>query len=116
MPSTSKLLRDTAMAVALVASTSAVIAQPALPSPEATDPVKLELMQGFPPPPDKVVRLGSLLRFPNGRWGFHHLRELGPTAQVWRGDEMTAAVREAPQEMGSLAFDDDKGGKTTLAD
>ncbi|MCE3269741.1 MAG: beta-lactamase family protein [Ramlibacter sp.] len=116
MHSPSKTIRAIAAAVALIASTSAVIAQPALPSPEATDPLKLELMQGFPPPPDKVVRLGSLLRFPNGRWGFHHLRELGPTAQVWRGDEKTAAARENPQEMGALAFDDGKGGKTTLAD
>jgi CubicO group peptidase (beta-lactamase class C family) len=116
MHSTSKPLLDIAAAVALILGTSAGIAQNALPSPEATDPVKLELMQGFPPPPEKVVRLGSLLRFPNGRWGFHHLRELGPTAQVWRGDEKTAATREMPQEMGALVFDDDKGGKTTLAD
>jgi CubicO group peptidase (beta-lactamase class C family) len=115
MHSTSKSLRAIA-AVALIVSTSAVIAQPALPSPEATDPVKLELMQGFPPPPDKVVRLGSLLKFPNGRWGFHHLRELGPTAQVWRGDEKTSAARETLQEMGALAFDDDKGGRTTLVE
>jgi CubicO group peptidase (beta-lactamase class C family) len=116
MHSTFNSLRDVAAAVALIVGTSAVIAQPALPSPDATDPVKLELMQGFPPSPEKVVRLGSLLRFPNGRWGFHHLRELGPTAQVWRGDERTAAAPETPQEIGALAFDDDKGGKTTLAD
>lgn len=116
MHSTSKSFREIAAAVALILGTSTAIAQPALPSPEATDPVKLQLMQGFPPPPEKVVRLGSLLRFPNGRWGFHHLRELGPTAQVWRGDGKTTAVRETPQEMGTLAFDDDKGGRTTLAD
>lgn len=116
MHSPSKTIGAIAAAIALIASASAVIAQPALPSPEATDPLKLELMQGFPPPPDKVVRLGSLLRFPNGRWGFHHLRELGPTAQVWRGDDKTAAARESPQEMGALAFDDGKGGKTTLSD
>jgi CubicO group peptidase (beta-lactamase class C family) len=116
MHSTSKSLRDIAAAVALIVSTSAGIAQSALPSPEATDAVKLGLMQGFPPPPEKVVRLGSLLKFPNGRWGFHHLRELGPTAQVWRGDEKTTAARETPQELGGVVFDDDKGGQTTLAD
>jgi hypothetical protein len=116
MHTTFRSLRDIAAAVAFIVSTSAGIAQPALPSPEATDPVKLEVMQGFPPPPEKVVRLGSLLKFPNGRWGFHHLRELGPTAQVWRGDDKTAAPREALQDMGGLVFEDDKGGKTTLAD
>ena len=34
---------------------------PQLPPPEKTDPVALQLMQGFPPPPDKVVTLGTVL-------------------------------------------------------
>jgi CubicO group peptidase (beta-lactamase class C family) len=116
MQTPSKPLRAVAIAVALSIHAAAAMAQATQPSPEATDPVKLEVMQGFPPPAEKVVRLGTLLKFPNGRWGFHHLRELGPTAQVWRGDERPSTVRQAPQEMGALAFDDDKGGRTTLAD
>jgi CubicO group peptidase (beta-lactamase class C family) len=106
-----------AVATTLILAASASLAQaPAFPPPEATDPVKLELMKGFPPAPDKTVKLASVLKFPNGRWAFHHMRELGPTVQVWHGDEKPSALREMPQELGSVSFDDDKGGKTTLAD
>lgn len=105
-----------AVASALILTASAVAAQaPPLPAPEATDPVKLELMKGFPPAQDKTVRLSSVLRFPNGRWAFHHMRELGPTAQVWRGDEKPSVLRETPLDLGSIGFEDDKGGKTSLA-
>jgi CubicO group peptidase (beta-lactamase class C family) len=109
--------RAVAVACALILSASVSLAQaPPLPAPEATDPVKLELMKGFPPAPEKTVRLATVLKFPNGRWAFHHMRELGPTVQVWRGDDKPSVLREMPQEMGALGFDDDKGGKTTLAD
>lgn len=106
-----------AVASALILSASAVLAQaPPLPAPEATDPVQLELMKGFPPAQDKTVRLSSVLRFPNGRWAFHHMRELGPTAQVWRGDEKPSVLRQTLLDLGSIGFEDDKGGKTSLAD
>ncbi|CAN7765400.1 serine hydrolase [Variovorax sp. LjRoot290] len=117
MQNPSKPHRAVAVAVALILSASASLAQaPQPPPPEATDPVKLELMKGFPPAPDKTVRLSTVLKFPNGRWAFHHMRELGPTVQVWRGDEKPSIVREAQQDIGALKFEDDKGGKTTLAD
>jgi hypothetical protein len=106
-----------ALAAVLFLSASASMAQaPQPPPPEATDPVKLELMKGFPPAPEKTIRLASVLKFPNGRWAFHHMRELGPTVQVWRGDDKPSALREMPRQMGTLSFEDDKGGKTTLAD
>jgi len=117
MQNPSKPLRAVAVASALLLSASISLAQaPALPPPEATDPVKLELMKGFPPAPEKTVKLSTVLKFPNGRWAFHHMRELGPTVQVWRGDDKPAALREMPRELGAVSFDDDKGGKTTLAD
>jgi CubicO group peptidase (beta-lactamase class C family) len=103
-----------AVAIALLLGATASLAQ--APPPEATDPVKLELMKGFPPAPDKTVKLSNLLNFPNGRWAFHHMRELGPTVQVWRGDEAPSVLRQAPQEMDTLRFDDDKGGNISLAD
>ncbi len=89
---------------------------PALPPPESTNPVTLQLMQGFPPPPDKVVRLSTILKYPNARWAFHHLRELGPTAAVWRGNHYASPLPSAPRELDAMAFDDDKGNPTTLAD
>lgn len=116
MHSPTTAVRAIAAAASLFISASTAMAQAAIPSPDATDPVRLEVMQGFPPLADKVVRLGTLLKFPNGRWGFHHLRELGPTVQVWRGDERPSTLRESVQDIGTLAFDDDKGGKTNLTD
>lgn len=95
MHSPTTAVRAIAAAASLFISASTAMAQAAIPSPDATDPVRLEVMQGFPPLADKVVRLGTLLKFPNGRWGFHHLRELGPTVQVWRGDERPSTLRES---------------------
>ena len=112
-----KSRRAIAIAVVLMLGAAASMAQaPQQPPPEATDPVKLELMKGFPPPADKTVKLSTLLNFPNGRWAFHHMRELGPTVQVWRGDELPSVLRETPQQMDTLRFEDDKGANISLAD
>jgi CubicO group peptidase (beta-lactamase class C family) len=108
--------RAVAVAAALILSAAASLAQAPQPPPEDTDPVKLELMKGFPPPPDKTVRLSTVLKFPNGRWAFHHMRELGPTAQVWRGDGKPSVFREALQPMDTLRFEDDNGINISLAD
>src|SRR6185295_3167269 len=61
---------------------------PKLPSAAQTDPVANRVMQGFPAPADKTVRFndGSSGKFPDTRWAFSHIRELGPTANVWRGE------------------------------
>lgn len=88
---------------------------PQLPAPETTDPVTLELMKGFPPPPDKTVRLATILKYPNARWAFHHMRELGPTAAVWRGAAAPSALPAAPRTLDALAFQDDKGNATSIA-
>jgi CubicO group peptidase (beta-lactamase class C family) len=116
MHNSPKRLCAVALAAALFLAASASMAQAPQPPPPETDPVKLELMKGFPPPAEKIVKLSTVLRFPNGRWAFHHMRELGPTVQVWRGDEKPSLVREAPQAMDSLRLEDDQGGRITLAD
>lgn len=52
-----------------------------------SDPKKLGLMQGFPPPPDKLVTQpdSNFFSFPKLRWTVCHFRELLPTEQVSRG-------------------------------
>lgn len=69
---------------------------------------ELELMQGFPPPPDKQVVRGNFMQPPYNRWSFQHIRELHPTREIYRGsgpvaglnpnlldlDEVSATVRE----------------------
>ncbi len=116
MPLTSSSLSLALASAMLVLAHGSHAQAPALPPPDATDPVTLQLMQGFPPAPDKTVRLATVLKYPNGRWAFHHLRELGPTTAVWRGEGAPSALPAALIELDGLGFADDKGGKTTLAD
>lgn len=54
---------------------------------EKSDPVSLGWMQGFPPPPDKLIGQpdSNYFSFPKLRWTVCHLRELLPTKQVSRG-------------------------------
>ncbi len=73
--------------IAIPAYAQAPEAKP-LPTAAQTDPRVLGMMQGFPPPPDKIIRFadGTSSRFPYTRWAFSHIRELVPTANVSRGE------------------------------
>ena len=75
-----------------------------------SDPKARKVMQGFPPPPDKTVRLkdGSSWAFPDNRWAFSYQRELVPTTAVWRG-------RGAPSPLPMALRDDlDEVAFTTM--
>ena len=54
---------------------------------EESDPHVLGWMQGFPPPPDKLIMQpeSNFFSFPKLRWTVCHIRELMPTKQVSRG-------------------------------
>ena len=109
-------IRVATSAILALALTSGCEAQPKpqLPPPEATDPVALQLMQGFPPAPEKTVRLANELQFPNARWAFHHMRELGPTAAVWHGPGSPTPLAQAPRDLAPLRFDDGQGRQISL--
>ena len=115
MPRPSRLYASL-LAALLAAPLLAQAQAPTLPPPAATDPVTLGMMKGFPPPADRQVRLSTILKYPNLRWAYQHMRELGPTAAVWRGTDGPSALASAPRDLDALAFDDDKGTRTTLAD
>ena len=65
-----------------------------------TDPQSLGWMQGFPPPPEKLLRFddGSYYEFPQRRWSFSHMRELLPTSRVSRGDGPVCALPRADRD------------------
>lgn len=46
------------------------------------DPVELGVMQGFPPPADKLVTKANAMRFPNLVWALRNTRMMVPTARV----------------------------------
>jgi CubicO group peptidase (beta-lactamase class C family) len=93
----------------------------AYPDGNASDPNALGWMRGSPPPPAKRVRFedDQLLGFPQLRWSLSHMRELVPTAAVWRGtapaSDMGAAGRDSEAAIDALTFDDLQGRRHTWA-
>ncbi len=79
----------------------------AFPDAAASDPLRLGLMEGFPPSPEQTVAFadGSAWAFPRTRWAFSHMRELFPTANVSRGAGAAAALPKAQRDdLDSVAF------------
>jgi hypothetical protein len=105
----------TALAAATLFAAAAAHGQ-VLPPPETTDPVALGTMQGFPPAPDKTVRLATLLKYPNARWALHHIRELGPTVTVWRGEGVASKLPAAARALDRIQFDDAEGRRIDVAE
>lgn len=85
---------------------SAQTPPPTLPDPAATSVEALGWMQGFPPPPDKLIvfenGVGGV--FPRNRWTFSHVRETVPTANVWRGGGAASALPAAPRDLDGVTF------------
>ena len=92
------------------------------PDGNASDPEALGLMQGSPPPVTKRIRFEDdrYLDFPQIRWSLSHMRELVPTAAVWRGagpaSDIGIATRGSEAGIDALAFDDLHGRRHTWAD
>ena len=91
------------------------------PDADASDPVVLAWMQGSPPPPEKLIRFQDdrFLEFPQIRWTLSHMRELAPTAAVWRGGGASSDLGVAPRDLeasiDALTFVDLFGRRLTWA-
>ena len=74
----------------------------------------MDLMTGFPPPPDKLVTLANWRTPPFNRWAFNHVSELVPSAFVRSSSGATPLDADRRGMAGfrlshagrSLAFDD----------
>ena len=79
---------------------------------KSSDPNALGLMQGTPPAPDKRIRFedNRMLDFPQIRWSLSHMRELVPTANIWRGNaaasELGALDEPTVAAIDALMFED----------
>jgi CubicO group peptidase (beta-lactamase class C family) len=77
-----------------------------------SDANTLGWMQGAPPPPAKRIRFEDdrFMEFPQIRWSLSHMRELLPTAPVWRGSgapsELGAVSGVGESSIDSLKFED----------
>ena len=71
------------------------------------------IMQGSPPGliPPKM----DWDRAPWNRWSFQHVREILPTAEVWRGSGIVREFGRKEQNLDSLAVSNSAGAPTTLA-
>ena len=54
-------------------------------------------------------------RAPWNRWAFQHVRELVPTAEVWRGEGPVSPLAEARQDLSRIAFLRHDGSKSTVS-
>jgi CubicO group peptidase (beta-lactamase class C family) len=91
---------------ALVLATTPVMAQDAPLSPTASDPDEMGWMQGFPPPPDKVIDNAdqSFVAFPKLRWSACHFRELQPSVGVAPALEVGRIERDLDPAIGEVTF------------
>lgn len=87
-----------------------------LPAPDTVALEKLGLMSTFPPVDAQRVDLTNSYKYPQLRWVMQHLRELVPTHNIRHGSAPPASLPVASKPIGSFAFEDDKGNKTTLDD
>ena len=117
MNSVKKALLAMIVVLALSLMAQAQTQPPALPDAAASDPKALGWMQGFPPAPDKTIRFdnGSGYRFPALRWAFSHIRELGPTKNVSRGEGPVAVLPRAERPLDDITFTDLTGKTMTWA-
>ncbi|MDM0089893.1 MULTISPECIES: serine hydrolase [unclassified Variovorax] len=109
MPVQSLLRRAASLAAGTLFAMNIASAQtppPTLPDPAATSVEALGWMQGFPPPPDKLIVFdaGTGGVFPRNRWTFSHVRETVPTANVWRGGGAASALPAAPRDLDGIRF------------
>jgi CubicO group peptidase (beta-lactamase class C family) len=92
------------------------------PDGNASDPHTLRLMQGSPPPVAKRIRFEDdrYLEFPQIRWSLSHMRELVPTAGVWRGSgaasHLGTATPDGEANIDALTFEDLRGERHTWLD
>jgi len=65
-------------------------------------------------PPKLRVPFMDWDRPPWNRWSFQHVRELLPTAQVWRGNGPSSLLPQLPMDLGGIEFERIDGVPTTL--
>ena len=100
---------------------TSVMAQSTPLSARDSDPRVMGWMQGFPPPPDKLITQpdSNYFSFPKLRWSVCHLREFLPTEEISRGTGAPVPLAYLPhadfadmaRQIDALTFTPTNGGK-----
>ena len=119
--SSSRLATLWALGIVAFGAATSVMAQSAPLSARESDPRVMGWMQGFPPPPDKLITQpdSNYFSFPKLRWSVCHLREFLPTKEISRGTGAPtplaylppAAFADTAREIDALTFTPMNGGK-----
>src|ERR1043166_3734691 len=64
----------------------------------------MALMTGFPPPPEGQVTLANWRTAPFNRWGFQHVREIVPSADIPHAPERIWVLPSAPADLSTFSF------------
>lgn len=84
-----------------------------MPGPTKDSGAALPIMQGSPP--KRTVPRADWDRAPWNRWSFQHVREIVPTAEVWRGPNPPHAFKRDLRHLDTLKFQSARG-TITVAD
>ena len=77
---------------------------------------ELGLMEGCPPPPERMVTHDNQLYAPYNRWSFQNELTLNPTIDTWRGDGPTAALESNLQDMSYVTYRNRAGTEFSFDD
>ena len=72
-----------------------------------------DLMDDFPPSPDRLVTLANWRKAPFSAWGFRNVRRLIPTANI-AASGPAIALETSPSEIGHIGFTGHDGHPTTV--
>jgi CubicO group peptidase (beta-lactamase class C family) len=64
-------------------------------------------MTGFPPPPEGQVTLANWRTAPFNRWGFQHVREIVPSADIPHAPERIWVLPSAPADLSAFSVEHD---------
>lgn len=74
----------------------------------------IDVMGAFPPPPGQQVELANWRTSPFSRWGFQHVREIVPSADIAADPDDLWRLPPIAADLGGLAIDDGAGGHMGL--
>ena len=72
-------------------------------------------MRGFPPDPGAQVTLANWRTAPFNAWGFQHVREIVPSADIPSDDQRVWHLPSKPADLTDLRIDGEHGGLTLQA-